>query len=42
MSGLVALASFDLPILAVALIVGLATARWAFTQPRKPEDSPPS
>jgi hypothetical protein len=42
MSGLIVLAGFDLPILAVALVIGLAAARWAFTQPRKPQDPPPS
>ena len=42
MSGLVTLARFDLPILAVALVIGLAVARWAFTQRRKPEDPPRS
>lgn len=42
MTGLVTLAQFDLPILAVALVIGLATARLAFTRRRKPEDPPPS
>jgi len=42
MSGLVALADSTCRFLAVALVVGLATARWAFTQRRKPEDPPQS
>jgi hypothetical protein len=42
MSGLIALARFDLPILAVALVIGLAAARWAFTQRSKLEDPPRS
>ena len=36
MSGLLDLASYYLPLLGVALLIGIATARWAFSRPPAP------
>ncbi len=32
------LLQFNLPILAVALLIGIATGRWIFRKPKKAED----
>jgi hypothetical protein len=37
-SGLLDLASYYLPLLGVALLVGIATARWAFRRPPAPDN----
>lgn len=39
MSGLIDLASYYLPVLGVALLVGIATARWAFRRPPAPDST---
>jgi hypothetical protein len=38
-TGLLDLASYYLPLLGVALLVGIATAHWAFRRPTAPTDS---
>jgi hypothetical protein len=41
-TGLLDLASYYLPLLGVALLVGIATARWAFGRPAAPAPAPDS
>jgi hypothetical protein len=39
-SGLIDLASYYLPVLGAALLVGVVTARWAFRPPSAPAPAP--
>jgi hypothetical protein len=41
-TGLLDLAAYYLPVLGVALLVGIATARWAFRRPPAPAPAPDS